>query len=439
MNKSLAFAAVAALTIFTGCSKAEALSGESTNQGIVEIATAIGSRGAAVNQVSDLTPGTSMGVYCAYTGQNSWNDENTPIEKMFNKQLTKKAGENIWSYNPGEEVRWEFTSITDRYTFFAYLPFARGFYTKEQQEKGNGIEVLGTAVGVPELSYKVPHQRVASQPDLLFAIPRRDNRYTHGVVQLSMQHALSQVTFAARTENFNKKPVTIKSITLKGIKSQGKAQIDGAEIQWELTGEQANMQVSTTGSEEIPASLSPHKLTAETTEKKVLSTADGSLFMIPQEINGTNKKLIVILEEEDGQELEFETELSAPGNGSWIAGKAYQYTIVYTGQGEIPYSIKGEISPWNIQEINEQIPGTYLSVSQQSIRVKKGKSTQVYFSTDGTPVSARYKPEGGSWTSLEREQDSYPIPCSNWNVGKYTIEIKAGNLSREIPLEIESA
>ena len=75
-------------------------------------------RGAPINNVAHLT---SMGVFCAATGDFDWKNTDA-LNKMFDKKLNHQSG--IWKYEQGEEIFWDAASLTSRYSFFAYTPYA---------------------------------------------------------------------------------------------------------------------------------------------------------------------------------------------------------------------------------------------------------------------------------------------------------------------------
>lgn len=427
-----------------GCSNKNftAIDDSEGKQSEVEVSASLPiSKGVSVNQTSDLVAGSTMSVFCSYTSAVDWTS-NSDLNKMFNKKLTLNSTRDKWNYVAGEEVKWQFVSLADRYSFFGYMPYAAGVYDAQSNAAGNGLVVKTAKVlGEPEIVYTVPNGRVASQPDLMFAVPRKNNRYTNGSVMLEMQHALTQITFAARTSaGYAGVDVRIKKITLTDIVCESAATINGGNITWSQVDPVVKRDVSVsqnTSDPNNPASLKDYVLSKTTTTTSDISTSDGALFMIPQSINGTGKNIVIVLEEvvAGGKTLEFALALTSPEvDGTWKSGKSYKYTILYNGQGEVPYSVTTSIVSWSSQDVSEKLPATYLNVSTPNIVIKSGIGSKIYFSSDASSVVAKWS----DGSLLTKSGNSFIVP-NNLSVGRYNVTVQADKLSCNVSILVQSA
>ena len=244
-------------------------------------------RGTPISSASELT---SMGVFCAATGQTDWSVA-AAMNKMFNERLNNNSGN--WTYQ-NSNIYWEAADITDRYSFFAYTPYA---------SSENGITVNGssTAQGKPTLSYTVPND-VTKQPDLMVAVPRYNVRPTSNNVALQMKHALAAVGFRISGNNER-----ISDISITGVSVSGELVMDGSNIQWYNLSNPTNIDYSAL----INFDAGKDYFTA-TGEMNDLITGNGYLMMIPQAL-GENAKLVITFSDNTIKEISLNTYVWAPG------------------------------------------------------------------------------------------------------------------------------
>ena len=140
-------------------------------------------------------------MYCAYTAQDDWSST-TQFTKMPNEKFTYNATSGWIGSN---NITWGHSSVTDKYTFFAYSPYAEAPYIQPSIENG-----------VLKIEYIV-HDDITAQEDLLVANPRK-NIYPQvaGKVYLQFNHYLSKVSFSVGNPN-----VMIQSITINGVANSG--------------------------------------------------------------------------------------------------------------------------------------------------------------------------------------------------------------------------
>lgn len=149
--------------------------------------------------VSNLSTYGAFGV-TAFAWSGAWSDALVP-NYMYNVRVNKSGS----SWLPEGRPFWP--STADYQRFYAYAPY-----------DGAGIVLSGSAqAGVPSLAYTVPSD-VAEQKDLLTACTDDLAGSDGGAVSLSFTHALTAVKFSCGGDM---SVGTVKSISLKGVYSQG--------------------------------------------------------------------------------------------------------------------------------------------------------------------------------------------------------------------------
>lgn len=252
--------------------------------------------------LTNATQMTDIGVFCAYTGSLDWTTSSV-LGKMFNKKLNRNTSTNVWKYENGA-VEWNANNANDRFTFFAYAPFAKGIYNVSTNTTGNGIVVNGSSstTGIPTLTYTVP-TKCENQPDLMVAIPKKNFRPAPSGVPLSMKHALASIGFGVRGSGQK-----ITKIAVKGVSVRGTLSINGETILWSNLAPVTSTQYTAGVKSNLEAG----------TNLVGAINADGYLMMIPQTLC-LGAKLIVTV---DGKEKEFDL-----SGKVWAAGKKYTYNI----------------------------------------------------------------------------------------------------------------
>lgn len=229
-------------------------------------------RGTPVTSANAMTEMTDFGFFCSYTGANSWDTSAKP-NKMFNVKMTRVNGTAFWEYDGGASVEWgnpddpNSSSAADRYTFFAYAPYATAV---------NGISVISTenSAGVPQLRYSVP-ANAANQPDLMIARSRKNIHPTGHPVGLQMKHALTSIGFMLSGSG------NVTGISITGVYVDASISMDTTTysmcadtVVWNISGN------ITSGF--YPAVLNG-TCTLTSTPQNPLAT-NGYLMMIPQQL-----------------------------------------------------------------------------------------------------------------------------------------------------------
>ncbi|MGL5681897.1 MAG: hypothetical protein ACRDDZ_02440 [Marinifilaceae bacterium] len=393
--------------------------------------TDISTKGSSVTESAHLV---DMGVFCAHSGTTDWSAQSS-MNKMLNKRLTHNIETGRWIYD-GEPVKWGLTTLADRFSFFSYSPFEKGIYHPGNNANGNGIKVNENVVsGIPTLTYTVPTERVASQPDLMFALPKYNTRYTGGFVHLKMMHALSQITFSARVDdNYTGNNVYIKNVTLKNLVGQATASILGDIPQWNAVGStKINMSVEykENPTAEIPNALNKVILTKTA---QPISTANGAMFAIPQAINELKIPIEITFARTDntGKEellvLPY-TLLSPAQNGKWNVGEAYNYTVVFAEQ---TCTVKGKIVQWSDQNVEANLDGKYLKLSETTAYVELNTPVKIYINTNVDKEKISIICSDPS-IKLNYENGYFTFPAITNPAGAlYSVTIIADNLSKKV-------
>lgn len=266
----------------------------------------LSSRGTPITDVQQMT---DIGVYCAYTGSSDWTNAAT-LGKMFNNRLVHNLINDRWEYS-APPVSWSPMTGNDRYSFFAYAPYATA---------QNGIVVNGSSstAGIPSITYTTPTD-VKMQPDLMLAVPRYNLRPSTSMVALQMKHGLACVGFQVQGNGEQ-----IKSISISGVSASGTVGLSGANVVWSnLTAPGTSVDYSAL----INFDAGQAYFTARSTMSTNLIAGNGYLMMIPQGLN-SNAKLKLTFADNTTREIGL--------NGqTWAAGKKINYNIIITPTGII--------------------------------------------------------------------------------------------------------
>ena len=270
----------------------------------------VNTRGTVVDSESDMA---TVGMFCAYTGNASWTNTTT-FNKMTNAKFKYNEVTSKWDWdNVTDQPRWGYSSITDKYTFFAYSP-----YTTDTESK-NGIKVNIDGLK-PQIIYNVP-TIYQDQPDLMIAKPRIDIyapiNAVNSNVHLEFIHTLAKVSFSIKGYD----GVKIKSIQIDSILSQGTLlhTDDSKFFEWtDVKTKKSFIATIANGVLKDTTALVPN------TSTEITST-EGHLFMLPQKlIEGRRVKL----ELANKYDVDCGTVyVKIPKNTEWLAGNQYNYDI----------------------------------------------------------------------------------------------------------------
>lgn len=295
--------------------------GGSTGNGIVRFKATLSSdaenketRGVPVSGTV-YPDGASFGVLGYTLPQGVWDSSLRP-DFMYNRKVTRQG--DRFSYE-GTEY-WPGTSVR----FFAYHPYASA---------DNGITLSAADVsGSPSISFVVK-EAVTEQVDLLLAAP--DAALAPPDVVFPFRHALTRVAFRVRKQGIAAE-VKVFSVVMKNVIGAGTvllAPATGGHFAW-LPSErfedvkEYQLDIPTTdGTDRGLLPFDEQEITE--TEYRDVCSANGTLFLIPQQIT-TGRSLLIVRYTVNGQEKVKELLLPATAPGSadeWVSGKFLRYQL----------------------------------------------------------------------------------------------------------------
>ena len=253
----------------------------------------------------------TVGMFCTHY---KTSNPSNPEQWMENEKFSYNQG--AWS---GESnIKWGHESVTDKYSFYAYSPYAA--------DGANGI-TPSMENGSLKIDYTVP-STVADQKDLMVAIPRI-NIYPQmgGKVNMKFKHALAKVQFSVKGDGTKK----IQSIEIKDIISQGTLTFDNSAEGYSWAPKSTISDFTATTQKGDLTDTNPNSTATNITSTK------GYLFMLPQD--ASEKKVIVTFNDNSNANL------TLPANQTWKAGGSYNYVVtVEKSFNGIDYSDKGVVN-----------------------------------------------------------------------------------------------
>ncbi len=207
--------------------------------------------------------GDNIGVYGYYTPEGGA-AATTP--NFMNNQLMTKVEDKAsllgykWDYSP---LKFWSNNPMDTFLFQAYSPY-------ESTESG---VVASSIDGALSIDYTVP-QNCALQPDLMIARPvYQTSRLSEGV-DFDFYHALASISFKVVGDP----SLRVSAISISGVKNKG-------VLTWDTTAQEPMWSgvESTDLTIAYSATIDPNVVPDED-ESTMLTTSEGYLMMIPQEI-----------------------------------------------------------------------------------------------------------------------------------------------------------
>lgn len=390
---------------------------------------------------ADLTADSinSMSVFGYHTGDSAWNVVESalaaPSSVLFDCQsVTRASKTSSWTYAP--EKSW---LVYGKHHFFAFAPYGVA-------------SPIAVPAGSPSFSFNVNSSSL-KQIDLLWSTGNTLNMTNalngRNPILFNFKHALTKITFAAKVASTYSGPdVKIGLVQFQNLYSRGTAHftynIDTTAIvggRWEVDTQSKDSDFSS--QEESQGELGGLKadLWLNSSDYQVISNSKGAFYMLPQtaaqHADGALPTLILYFYFKDSPSIKrVIKQLTAPNN-MWLPGQAIQYRITYNGEGSSPFQVEAVVVDWDTQDVDIELQGTYLHVSELSKTVLANSSNNIlYYQTDYT----------GSVTATSSEplitavasNGVINVSAGAASAGTYDLKISAGGrLTRTVKIIVQ--
>ena len=243
---------------------------------------------------------------------------------LFINQKASKNNEDIWEIVDKTNSRWPFDALV---SFHAYAPF---------NDATDGMwSVTTDADNVKtKISYTAKADAITSQPDLIVATNAESRSYTSEdkAVELNFSHALTAVNFAISqdlTEIFHTGATDgskLKSITLSGIPNEGTCELAAKEGSPKTALQNWTLATDANGKKTGSYTFNLENKNITIGESYALTSNEDKniLMMIPQNLQGTDAKLIFVLDIKGKGDQTFTFDLS---NQTWLPGTSVTYKL----------------------------------------------------------------------------------------------------------------
>ena len=245
---------------------------------------------------------------------------------LFTNQKASKNNEDIWEIEDKTNSRWPFDALV---SFHAYAPFndaTDGMWSVTTDADNVKTKIKYTA--------KSGETEIPSQPDIIVATNAESRSVSSDdkAVDLKFSHALTAVNFAISkdlTEIFQTATdgSKLKSITLSGIPNEGTCELTATADAPQTPSQNWIFEEEADGSKKTGSytfNLENKNITIG--ESYALTSNDDKniLMMIPQDLNGTDAKLIFVLDIKGKGDQTFTFDLS---NQIWLPGTSVTYKL----------------------------------------------------------------------------------------------------------------
>ena len=208
-------------------------------------------------------------------------------ETLMNDVKVTGSNASGWTYNSGNDVFWPNSGTVD-------------FYAMSPKECGGTVNITSSAQTITNFTVNTD---VTKQVDLLYALETDESKADHEEgatpVKLNFRHALSQIVFKAKNTNSNLS-VDIKGVRIAKVITGGDFTFPTSATSTQLTTTPGNSDTQTDaswGTWELgkekgfyAAGITETKDITSTSGVKDLTSENGALLLMPQDITGWNIK-----------------------------------------------------------------------------------------------------------------------------------------------------
>ncbi|WP_203051177.1 glycine-rich protein [Segatella copri] len=253
--------------------------------------------------------------------------DNGTNKALFTNQKASKNNEDIWEIEDKTNSRWPFDALV---SFHAYAPFNEatdGMWSVTTDAENVKTKIKYTA--------KSAENEIQSQPDIIVATNAESRSVSSDdkAVELKFSHALTAVNFAISkdlTEIFKTGATDgskLKSITLSGIPNVGTCELTAKAGDPQTPSQNWIFDTEADGKKKTGSytfNLENKNITIG--ESYALTSNDDKniLMMIPQNLQGTDAKLIFVLDIKGKGDQTFTFDLS---NQTWLPGTSVTYKL----------------------------------------------------------------------------------------------------------------
>ncbi len=246
---------------------------------------------------------------------------------LFTNQKASKNNEDIWEIEDKTNSRWPFDALV---SFHAYAPFNNatdGMWSVTTDAENVKTKIKYTA--------KSAENEIQSQPDIIVATNAESRSVSSDdkAVELKFSHALTAVNFAISkdlTEIFKTEATDgskLKSITLSGIPNEGTCELTATADAPQTPSQNWIFEEEADGSKKTGSytfNLENKNITIGESYALTSNEDKNILMMIPQNLQGTNAKLIFVLDIKGKGDQTFTFDLS---NQTWLPGTSVTYKL----------------------------------------------------------------------------------------------------------------
>lgn len=344
MKKSLILTAIAAIAL-AGCSKEN--NDNQHNDTDVITFRALGDkalRGTVVEGSNFL----GFKVFAYETAETTLPASGQTPAFLYNTSVTRPTISDAWSYSPART--WP---ATTNIHFFAYGP---------ESANASFLTAAGAA-GQPEINFTVDNS-VANQCDLVWSAKEGCDKATYSStpVTLTFKHALSQMTFQAKSANSILK-FSVSKIEVLGLKNSARFNLK--------TGAWNNL-AATTANYTLDGALLANNTAVDNSAFVTLSAAaNGTMMLLPQSLtkgqaspvdlsSGTYLRITFGAKDGDIPIVAEGTTMTVPFGGFALeANKRYTIQLTLSGNNDTsdPAAIEfsGTVSSWETPNVSSPI------------------------------------------------------------------------------------
>lgn len=246
---------------------------------------------------------------------------------LFTNQKASKNNEDIWEIEDKTNSRWPFDALV---SFHAYAPFNDA--TDDMWSVTTDAENVKTKI---KYTAKSGENEIQSQPDIIVATNAESRSVSSDdkAVELNFSHALTAVNFAISqdlTEIFHMGATDgskLKSITLSGIPNAGTCELTVKAGDPQTPSQNWIFEEEADGSKKTGSytfNLENKNITIGESYALTSNKDKNILMMIPQKLQGTDAKLIFVLDIKGKGDQTFTFDLS---NQTWLPGTSVTYKL----------------------------------------------------------------------------------------------------------------